>query len=48
MNALYLPAEISQSELQMPLSYRYQTKSKERIHMAAILHCKKDSSTEAV
>ena len=41
------PCQISLSELQVPLTYRYQTKSKERNHVAATLHCTKDSSTEA-
>jgi hypothetical protein len=35
MNAVYFLAEISLSELQVLLSYRYQTKSKEIIHMTA-------------
>ena len=37
MNAFYFPAKISHSELHLLLSYRYQTKSKERIHMASNL-----------
>jgi len=37
MNAVNLLAKTSLSELQVPLSYRYETKSKEIIHMGATL-----------